>query len=192
MQELKIYVSASGVVASIRDYANARSESAPSLVRGVETCLKLRLYAAANTTEPYPIEQLSGITAWKWAMDKDYNESTNYILQADNENITVGTVTEKVEDVTYTYTEVSIPIPQTNTEELVAWLGNDKSKTGLVGELVGYNGNGDAVFILQLENFSVRNRLTSTGSPTPIEPDYLTEAQVRAIIGETENTLSEI
>lgn len=192
MQEIKIYVSAAGVVGAIRDFANARSESAPSLVRGIETCLKLRLFATPDASEPYPIEQLAGVSAWKWVMDRDYSESTNYILQADNENITYSTVTENIDGTAYSYTEISIPMSQTNTEELAEWLGAEKSKPGLSGELVGYDGSGNSVFVLQLENFTVRNRLTSAGEPTPIKPEYLTEAQVRAIIGEIETTLSEI
>jgi hypothetical protein len=38
------------------------------------------------------------------------------------------------------------------------------------------------VFVLQLENFSVRNRLTAIGEPTELESDYWTEAQVRAFV----------
>lgn len=180
MQEVKIYVSAAEAVGAVRDYANAKNASAPSLVRGIETMLKLRLFGSANDLTPYPIEQFSGITAWKFVMDADYLESTNYKLQADNAHITVASVTENEQN----YTEVSIPLIETNTEELVEWLGNTKSKSGLTAELVGYNGNGDAVFVLQIENFTVRNRLISAGDPTPIEPDYLNEAQVRALINE--------
>ena len=180
MQEVKIYVSAAEAVGAVRDYANAKNASAPSLVRGIETMLKLRLFGSANDLTPYPIEQFSGITAWKFVMDADYLENTNYKLQADNGNITVASVEENET----TYTEVSIPLIETNTEELAAWLGNTKSKSGLTAELVGFNGNGDAVFVLQIENFTVRNRLLAVGDPTPIEPEYLNEAQVRALINE--------
>lgn len=178
MQEVKIYVSAAEAVGAVRDYANAKNVSAPNLVRGIETMLKLRLFGSANDLTPYPIEQLSGISAWKFVMDADYDPASNYKIQADNANITVASVTDNE----MTYTEVSVPLIETNTEELASWLGTTKSKSGLTAELVGFDGNGDAVFVLQIENFTVRNRLLSIGDPTPIEPDYLNEAQVRALI----------
>ena len=182
MQEVKIYVSAAEAVGVIRDYANAKNASAPALVRGIETMLKLRLFSAANDLTPYPLEQLSGIAAWKFVMDADFDAASNYKLQADHENITVDSITETVGGTENIYTEVSIPLKKTNTEELDEWLGTAKSKNGLTAELVGFNTGGDAVFVLQIENFSIRNRLTSAGDPTPIEPEYLTEAQVRALI----------
>ena len=49
MQEIKVYVAASDSVGVIRDYANARTVTAPSLVRGVEACLKLRLFSELNS-----------------------------------------------------------------------------------------------------------------------------------------------
>lgn len=180
MQEIKIYVAAASAVGVVRDYANARNASLPALVRGVETCLKLRIFETADGNSPYPIEQLRSISAWKFVMDKDYNDETAYILQADNENITVASVKDTIIDTDYTYTEVSIPLLETNTVELDNWLQNDKSKAGLSAELVGYNAEGKAVFVLQLENFTVRNRLTSAGDPTELPSDYWSEAQVRA------------
>ena len=54
MQEVKIYVSAAEAVGAVRDYANAKNASAPSLVRGIETMLKLRLFGSANDLTPYP------------------------------------------------------------------------------------------------------------------------------------------
>ena len=113
-------------------------------------------------------------------MDKDYNDQTASVLKADNASITVQSVTDTILDSEYTYTEVSIPLPNTNTEELNEWLGTAQSKSGLSAELVGYDSEGKAVFVLQLENFTVRNRLTSAGEPTELPSDYWSEAQVRA------------
>ena len=182
MQELKVYVSAASAVGVVRDYANARSSALPALVRGVEACLKLRLFETADGNSPYPIDQLFNISAWAFVMDKDYNDQTASVLKADNASITVQSVTDTILDSEYTYTEVSIPLPNTNTEELNEWLGTAQSKSGLSAELVGYNSEGKAVFVLQLENFTVRNRLTSAGDPTELPPDYWTEAQVRAFV----------
>ena len=182
MQEIKVYVSAENSVGTLRDYANAKSQSAPPLVRDVDVVLKLRLFAANGSIEPYPIAQLQSVRAWKFVMDRDYDDKTQCIFQADDESITVAEVTDTVDETEYTYTEVSVPISKTNTAELAAWLGTSKQQTGLSAELAGYDEFGNTVFVLQLEGFSVRNRLTATGAPTELESDYWTEAQVRAFV----------
>ena len=182
MQNTTFYVAANETLGVVKDYANAKTAAAPTLVRGVEACLKMRLFLNRDGTEPYPLTAFANIASWQWAMDTDFNEATAYKLVGDSGNITVGSVTETVDDEEITYTEVTIPISNMNTAELVAWLGTDKSKTGLHGELVGFNADAKQVFILQVENFTVRNRITSIGNPTPIEPDYLTAAQVRALL----------
>jgi len=182
MQNVIFYVAAPETLGVVRDYANAKSASAPTLVRACEVCLKMRLFANSDGTAAYPITAFANIISWQWAMDKDFNEATDYILEADNANITVATVTDEVDGTEIEYTEFSIPIPDMNTEELATWLGTDKSKIGLAGELVGFDAESKQVFVLQVENFTVRNRITGLGTPTPISPDYLTASQVRALI----------
>ncbi|MDD3663340.1 MAG: hypothetical protein PHT84_05765 [Candidatus Pacebacteria bacterium] len=182
MQNTTFYVAANETLGVVKDYANAKTATAPTLVRGVEACLKMRLFLNRDGTEPYPLTAFTNIASWQWAMDTDFNEATAYKLVGDSGNITVGSVTETVDDEELTYTEVSIPLSDMNTTELVAWLGAEKSKTGLHGELVGFDAEAKQVFILQVENFTVRNRITSIGDPTPIEPDYLSAAQVRALL----------
>ena len=68
-----------------------------------------------------------------------------------------------------------------NTEELNAVLGTAESIATLNGELVGFDGSGAEVFVLQVKGFTVRNRISSTGNPTEIPGEYLNEAQVRAL-----------
>ena len=182
MQNVKFYVAAPQTLGTVRDYANAKNATAPTLVRGCAVCLKMRLFANADGDASYPLEQLANIVSWQWAMDKDFSEATNYILEADNADIAVAAVMDTVDGTEIEYTEISIPISDMNTEELAAWLGTAKSQTGLAGELVGFDADSIQVFVLQVENFTVRNRITSLGSPTPIDPDYLTAAQVRALI----------
>lgn len=182
MQNVKFYVAAPETLGSVRDFANAKNATAPTLVRGCEVCLKMRLFANSDGDAAYPITAFSNIVSWQWAMDNDFNESTSYKLIADNSNITVATVTDTVDGTDIDYTEISIPIPNMNTEELATWLGTNKSKNGLAGELIGFDAASTQVFVLQVENFTVRNRITSLGTPTPIIPDYLTAAQVRALI----------
>ena len=133
MQNTIFYVAAYETLGVVRDYANAKNATAPTLVRGVEACLKMRLFADRDGWEPYPISALSNIVAWSWAMDNDFNEATTYKLVGDNDKITVSEVTEIVDEEEITYTEVMIPIPNMNTEDLSTWLGTEKSKTGLHG-----------------------------------------------------------
>lgn len=182
MQNTIFYVAANETLGVVKDYANAKTATPPTLVRGVEACLKMRLFANRDGTEPYPLASFLNIVSWQWAMDNDFNESTSYKLVGDNANITVHSVTETVDDEEIVYTEVTIPMPDMNTAELAAWLGIEKSKSGLHGELVGFDADAKQVFIVQIENFTVRNRITSIGDPTPIDPDYLTAAQVNALI----------
>ncbi|MGN0878594.1 MAG: hypothetical protein ACI4WT_03965 [Oligosphaeraceae bacterium] len=182
MQETIFYVAAGETLGSVRDFANAKSAAAPTLVRGVSALLRMRLFAHREGLEPYPIDALDGIVRWQWAMDTDFSEATAYRLQADHANIRVGEVTDEIDGDEYTYTEVSIPMPEMNTVELVEWIGTDRSRSGLHGELVGYDDSGAEVFILQVENFTLRNRITSLGEPTPVSPDYLTASQVAALI----------
>ena len=128
MQNTIFYVAANETLGVVRDYANAKNATAPTLVRGVEACLKMRLFAKSDGPEPYPLSAFENVVAWAWAMDNDFNEATSYKLVGDNADITVTTVTEEIDEEEYTYTEVSIPMTNMNTEELAVWLGTQKSK----------------------------------------------------------------
>lgn len=182
MQNITFYVAANETLGVVKDYANARTATPPTLVRGVEVCLKMRLFSGRDGMEAYPLSAFANIVSWQWAMDNDFNEATAYKLVGDNADITLSEVLVTVDGEEIVHTELSIPISDMNTEELVAWLGTEKSKAGLVGELVGFDSGGRQVFILQIENFTIRNRITGLGIPVPIEPDYLTAAQVRALL----------
>ena len=76
MQDLIFYVAANETLGAVRDYANMRNESAPTLVLGVSVCLRMRLFTERNVATPYPISAFSGIAAWNWSMDGDYDHST--------------------------------------------------------------------------------------------------------------------
>ncbi|MBO7329093.1 MAG: hypothetical protein J6W00_10035 [Lentisphaeria bacterium] len=182
MQNTIFYVAAYETLGVVRDYANARNTTAPTLVRGVEACLKMRLFAEREGLDPYPISALKNVVAWHWAMDNDFNHSTSYKLIGDNGNITVKEVTVSLDEEEITYTEITIPISHMNTVELGEWLGIEKSKTGLHGELVGFDVNGKEIFIVQIENFTIRNRISSLDDPDFIEDGSMTESQVNALI----------
>lgn len=68
-------------------------------------------------------------------------------------------IAETSEEEMDAFTEVSIPITDMNTQELIAWLSNVESKTGLHGELVGFDLSDEQIFVLQVKNFTVRNRI---------------------------------
>ena len=179
------YVACGGVVGRVRDYANARDLAIPDLARGVGARLKLRLFAAADLADPYPLSELSNIAAWRFVLDDDFNSSTAPLIVADNSDIAVATVTDTIEESERSYTEVTIPISAMDTEELAAAIGSAAS-IAVGGELSGYDANGSAVFLLQIDNITIRNRRESTGTPTPVSGEYLTEAQTRALIAGVE------
>ena len=181
MQTIPFYVAAGSTLGTVRDYANARNASAPVLTRGVAACLKMRVFADTENADPYPIDELRSIPTWQFVMDDDFDSTSNYILVADHADITVEQVTETINEVEYTYTEFTLPISRMNTEELNAVLGTAESIATLNGELVGFDGSGAEVFVLQVKGFTVRNRISSTGNPTEIPGEYLNEAQVRAL-----------
>ena len=56
--------------------------------------------------------------ASKTRENDDFDAGSNCILVADHAGIAVNEVTETVLDTEFRYTEVSIPIPEMNTEEL--------------------------------------------------------------------------
>ena len=182
MQEIILYATANEVLARVRDRANAKAATPPTLARGCGFRLKIRLFANAYDDTPYPIANLANITSWAFVMDSDWDSATPFKIVADAGEIAVGEVQDQYEGEVVTYTEAVVPVSETNTEELAAWLGSDEGKDGLNAELIGYDGTGEEAFVLQIKGFSVRNRLGSVGDPTPIPSAYLTADQVRALI----------
>lgn len=182
MQDIIFYVAANETLAAVRDYANVRNESAPTLVLGVSVRLRMRLFADRSVTTPYPIEAFSGISSWSWSMDADYTSGTACKLTADAGAIEVHAVSDTINGETMTFTEFTIPISNMNTEELNTWLGTEESKSGFAGELTGYDGLGNAVFVIQVENFTIRNRITGAGTPTTLDQEYLTRNEAQSMI----------
>lgn len=188
MQKITLYATANETLASVRDSANARSASAPVFVRGVEVELHLRLFANANEQERYVLP--SGIVSYGWYMDIDFDTTTDFKIVGDNAGIVVTEVEDSEDaetgEITYGYTDIKIPITNMNSEALVSWLGTEKSKSGLIGELCGYDGTGASVFVLQIEGFTVRNRLSDSGEPSPNVENYLTIDEARALFAASE------
>ena len=177
MQDIILYIAAGQVLSEIRDSANARSSTAPSFALGVKVRFLLRLFKDIDTLDPYPLEDLENIVSWKWIMDTDYDQSTTAIFEGDNENITLESVNESSK----TYTQITIPLTNTNTSEAIAALNTSK-EISLIAELIGYDTSGNAVFIQQIEGLRLRNRIDSTGEPQQLPDAYYTKEQVDALI----------
>lgn len=182
MQTIIFYVSAADTLGVVRDYSNGKNVAAPTLTKAVETRLKMRLFAGLSSPAPYPVTAFDNVVSWAFTMDKDFNPETSYVLEADDDSITVSSVTETIGGEALTFTEVDIPISNMDTTELEQWLGVAEAKGGLFGELIGFDAAGEEVFVLQIKNFTMRGRISSGGTPTPVDPEYLTAGQVRALI----------
>ena len=182
MQELIFYVNAASTLGICRDSFDAKTVALPAIIRGGEVLFRMRLFSGNSPREQYPLEALQNVVSWEWNMDADYDEDTPCKLVADNSAITVGEVEEERDGTTTVYTEIQIPVSQTNTVELRDWLSSAESKSDLSAELAGYDVDGKLAFILQLKGFTVRNRIVSAGTPTEIPDSYLDEAGVRALL----------
>ena len=182
MQDIVFYTVANETLGMVRDYANARKMPAPVLTLGVSVCLRMRLFSSLDTATPYPLAAFGGISDWQWRMDGDFDQATTCKLIADTNGISVHSVTDTVNGETTTFTEFVIPISNMNTQELCVWLGNEKKRSGLTGELVGYDSEEKAAFVLQIENFTVRNRVAGLGTPTAVQQETMTYAQTEHLI----------
>ena len=181
MQNIIMYVSAAEMVGEVKDFAGAQPATPPTFMIGVEALLKMRLFAESEGDRAYPIDELNQLSGWRFVMDSDFDSATPVKLEADNANIQLATVTDEAGGSSRSYTEVAIPMPNMNTVELAEYLAAQEQVT-LTGELTGYDANGAVVFCVQVKNFTVRNRITASGTPTNVEDEYLTAAQVQAII----------
>lgn len=182
MQDIVFYAAANETLGVVRDYANERNSPAPVLTLGVSVCLRMRLFSSTDGATPYPIASLNGISDWQWSMDSDFDRGSACKLVADEGGISVHTETDTVNGETMNFTEFVIQISNMNTEELAAWLGNEKMRSGMTGELVGYDSSGNAAFVLQIENFSVRNRVAGLVDPTVLDQEIVTRTQAERMI----------
>ena len=166
MQEYIIYLDAHESVAVVRDEKNMRTLPPPTLVRGTACVLKLRLFAERIGTTPFPITNLYDVVAWQWAMDSDFYDRSPYKLVGDNPNIELNSVQEFRDGIGRVYTQITIPMPSMETNELARWLGSEPVRAGLTGELTGFDSTGSPIYILQIEGFKIRNRIVSSAGPS--------------------------
>ena len=166
MQEHILYLDAHESVAVVRDEKNMRSLPPPTLVRGTACVLKLRLFAGRLGTTPFPIANLYDVVSWQWAMDSDFYDRSPYKLVGDNPNIELNSVQEFRDGIGRAYTQITIPMPSMETNELARWLGSEPVRAGLTGELTGFDATGSPIYILQIEGFKIRNRIVASVAPT--------------------------
>ena len=120
MQNITFYARAAETLGAFTDYANAKTKPAPILTRGVAVCLQMRLFKEDGSLDPVPIDTFADVKAWQWVMDDDFDSTSNYILVAQHDQITVEAKTAEIEGESREITEFTIPIPEMNTEELDA------------------------------------------------------------------------
>ena len=166
MQEHIIYLDAHETVAVVRDEKNMRTLPPPTLVRGTACILKLRLFAERIGTTPFPIANLYDVVSWQWAMDSDFYDRSPYKLVGDSPNIELNSVQEFRDGIGRAYTQITIPMPSMETNELARWLGSEPVRAGLTGELTGFDATGSPIYILQIEGFKIRNRIVASVAPT--------------------------
>lgn len=166
MQEHIIYLDAHESVTVVRDEKNMRTLPPPTLVRGTACVLKLRLFAERIGTTPFPIANLYDVVSWQWAMDSDFYDRSPYKLIGDNSNIELNSVQEFRDGIGRVYTQITIPMPSMETNELARWLGSEPVRAGLTGELTGFDSTGSPIYILQIEGFKIRNRIVSSAGPS--------------------------
>ena len=182
MQDIIFYVAAGDTLGVCKDRFGNQTVALPSLIRGGEARFRMRLLLGDGTDTPLPIEPLRQCVSWEFVMDSDFNDGTRLKIVADHANITVASVPENAEEEGgHTFTEVSIPIPETDTEEVREYL-NTSETASLNGELAGYDADGKLAYILQLKGFTIRNRIAASGPPSEVADRYLPEAGVRALI----------
>ena len=173
LQKIIIYINADSTVGEIVDQYGQATSSVPVVIRSGEALLCLRLL---QDTEPYPAEKLTVLNSFDCIFDNDWNTATVPKLRADNSNIAIVSTAE--------YTEIQIPLLDTNTEELAAIIESQQSVT-LGMELCGFvDGKLSPVFVLQVEGVKIQNRRGNTGMayPTPLDPNIYTIIQVNDLL----------
>jgi len=175
MQDIIVYLRAGDVVATVVDEYNQAANDFPSITRGIRVNLCLRILEADNT--PFPVEKLV-YDNWDFVLAHDWLTSTPVQIRMQT-NITITSVA--VND--KTYSQINIPLLETNTEELVAILGSSPS-TKLGAELAGFEtGHIDPGFLIQFD-MNVRNRRGTAGTdvPTPVVNGTYTITQINDLL----------
>ena len=124
-------------------------------------------------------EEFSGVSNWYIAVDADFNQATVPLVFKSGTVVTVTTTAEN-------RTVLSFEAPNTGTSALLEAVGKAKS-IALQIEIGGFDSSGQLVFLAQFP-LQLHNRVWVKGAEVPPEvasdPEYLTAAQVKALIAE--------
>ena len=165
MQTITMYLRAASVKGTLVDEWNQAVSSLPALTRGLRAELVLKLVDSNGKA----LDGLDAYVSWDFAVADDWDTATKPQLR-----VTDG--------ITVSGNEVHIPLTETNTEELIAALGNSESAT-FGCELAGFEeGETTPGFLLQFD-ISIRNRRcdAGTGTPAPVSDGTYSAAQIRAL-----------
>ena len=165
MQTITMYLRAASVKGTLVDEWNQAVSSLPALTRGLRAELVLKLV----NTNGEPLENLETYVSWDFAVADDWDTATKPQLRV-------------TEGITVSGNEVHIPLTETNTEELIASLGNSES-ANFGCELAGFEaGETTPGFLLQFD-IAIRNRRcdAGAGTPAPVSDGSYSAAQIRAL-----------
>lgn len=169
MQKFDVFLRAASVKAVLVDQYNNSNSTKCSLTRGMAAEIILHLFKSENENDVFTADDLQ-FASWIFYADVDYDHDTTPKLVI-TDGITID------EDGC-----IHIPIDDTNTQEMAAYLGKAETKD-LKAEIVGFNsGSTLPDFCLQWD-ISIRNRIGEEGggSPAPVHDSNYTAAQVNAL-----------
>lgn len=151
MQQVVFYVTADSPVAIVRNSRNERDADPPCFCGGVPLQFELVLFKNRHSgAEPYQLPD--DIVSWKWAIDRDFDRSTPVKIEGDNDQISVVQTAAE--------TRVVVPCSQMDSQALADLLGERPYLSGFIAELMGYDVNEKAVFVIQIENIKIRNTIS--------------------------------
>ena len=171
MQKIDVFLRASSARAVAVDEYNNAVGTLISITRGMQAEFVLHLFHGEDFESAYTAADLDSIASWIWYADDDYDTTTPPILI-----VPAGAITVDGDGL------IHIPVTETNTAEIIEFLGTRETKN-LKCELAGFTaGNTAPSFILQWE-FSIRNRIGAegTGQPEPVGDANYTAAQIDAL-----------
>ena len=175
MQSIIIYLRAGDVAATVVDEYNQTAKTIPAITRGMRANLCLRPIDSEGN--PIPAGSLDYV-GWDFVLAHDWNTSTDPQIRVQT-GITVSSVT--VGD--KTFSQITIPLTETNTTQLVEALGSSAS-VKLGAELAGFeSGEPDPGFLIQFD-VNVRNRrgTAGTGTPEPVGDGSYSAVQIDVLL----------
>ena len=175
MQEILINLKVGSVLAELVDEYNQSISTLPSITRGMRALLRLRLFDAQGN--PLSIASLAFVS-WDFVLANDWNTET-----APQIRVQTGIAVVVVSEGGVNYSEIHIPLTETNTEELVSALGSSAS-VNLGAELAGFEENETVPGFLMQFDMTVRNRrgTAGAGTPVPVGDGTYSSAQVDALL----------